>query len=341
MEPETGIDTLSPEEQAYFNAGDAAHADEAPDSQATETTGSHDEPAKADDGTDAAAKVAATDKKGADNKPKMVPHAALHEERTKRQKLEAELVEQRRQRDVLDQRTAAILERLTQAQEPKKPEPAEVKIPSLEEDPIGHFKAISEQQAKRLAELEQRGQQSTEAQRQLQAASHVLANAQAQESAFKASTPDYDEAADYLVNIEQQELALQGYSAPEIQVLMTRKRLELAARAAQLGKNPAELVYQASKLRGFTGKKAAIAANGSGDPAGDAVRAAAAASGGKPPSDAERLVSIAKAQDENASLSRGNGHAPVPLTAQRLVEMSDSDFAKMMDTPEGLALLGR
>jgi hypothetical protein len=34
------------------------------------------------------------------------------------------------------------------------------------------------------------------------------------------------------------------------------------------------------------------------------------------------------------------GRGPVPLTVDRLLEASDAEFAKLMETSEGLALLG-
>jgi hypothetical protein len=55
---------------------------------------------------------------------------------------------------------------------------------------------------------------------------------------------------------------------------------------------------------------------------------------------AERLRTVASGQRQGASLGALRGSGPHPLTAQRLLEMSDAEFARAIATPEGRALLG-
>jgi len=50
------------------------------------------------------------------------------------------------------------------------------------------------------------------------------------------------------------------------------------------------------------------------------------------PAAEQRLQNIAAGQQQARSLGAARGSGPAPLTAQRLLEMSEKDFAKILET---------
>jgi len=154
----------------------------------------------------------------------------------------------------------------------------------------------------------------------------IFAYAVEKENEFKSKTPDYDEASKFLIQSRNEELAELGYEPDQVKQMIDVERLTIAAQAKAQGKNPAELVYNIAKRRGFTAKA----------PDGEK-----AATEGAPPVTSEQKIDAAKKGAEYAtSLSNGRGNLPPGLTVQRLLEMSEADFDRAMQTPEGRALMG-
>ncbi len=253
-------------------------------------------------------------------KQTLVPHAALHEEREARKRLERELTQEREARALLDQRTNLILERMNRQAAPAEPE-----LPTLEQDPVGHI--VGKQQ-----EIERQVRQSSEqaAQQQQQVAQYmqtlalqqaITQRAQGLEAEFSAEHGDYHQAIEHLRAARHQELALLGMNADQRAQTIQQEGLAIAVHALQNNGNPAQLLYELAKMRGFNGAKTAEA------PAPN-------------PAAGQRLQNIAAGQRQARSLSDSRGSAPAPLTAQRLLELSPKEFEKMMNTPEGKAIMG-
>ena len=110
---------------------------------------------------------------------------------------------------------------------------------------------------------------------------------------------------------------LQGVTDPVVRnaaLMADARQIYLASTAA--GIDPAAATYSLAKTVGYR----------SGTPA-----AAPAA----------RIASAAEGQHRNGGgLSSVRGSGPAPLTVQRLIEMSEAEFARAIATPEGRALLG-
>lgn len=275
------------------------------------------------DGADSAAPAA----EGQPPRHSMVSHAALHEERTRRQETERQLAEERRSRQTLEERTNLILQRFAAPQQPAAPAGSGLpEIPAFDQDPAGHILGQVRQQGAILGELVQAvtGQhRQSEAQAGVQ---QLTVRAAAMEREFAATTPDYDKASSHLFEMRRQELVAAGWTDPaEIQTMMANEATGLAARALQQGRNPAAVVYELAKLRGYAGPAP------SGDAAGNG-------NGAPQPGAAEgQLRTIAAGQQQSRQV-RGSG--PVALTAARLAEMSPEEFTKMMQTKEGRDLMG-
>jgi hypothetical protein len=302
IEPET----LTADEQAAMDADRAADAEgaaaetPAPDEAASVPAEGGEEPA-------------------ADGQPPrqgMVPHAALHEAREKLKSAEARAAEAERKERLLEERTNLILQRFAAPPAaPAQTAPQAPAIPSFEEDPAGHILGQVRQQGAILGELVQAvtGQsRQSEAQAGVQ---QLTLRAAAMEREFATANPDYDKASSHLFEMRRQELIAAGWSDPaEIQTMMANEATGLAARAMQQGRNPAEVVYQLAKLRGY----APPAANNGAD------NSAAPANGGGE----AQLRTIAAGQAQARTVGAMPGAGPAPLTAARVLEFSDEEFAE-------------
>lgn len=282
------------------------------------------------------------DKGGADDgKGGMVPHGAMHAEREGRKKAEADLATERAaraaetaDRQKLETRLTAILEKLT----PKEEEPKPDVIPDKDLDPVGYVTATMNATGKsletvqaELAALKERDQQTQHQRQQTEFVHGIISKAAAKETEFLATTPDYWDASNYLLQSRQDELSDLGYTPQEIQGLIAVEKVAIADQALKAGKNPAEVVYGIAKRRGYT--KAAPAGDDKGAPADGGAPAAGEDAG-------KRLAAAKLGQEQSASLSDVGGAAPRTLTVQALLEMPEAEFDKWMGTKEGRALMG-
>ena len=109
----------------------------------------------------------------------------------------------------------------------------------------------------------------------------------------------------------------------ERQQIIAHEAVDLAARAMNTGRNPAEIVHELARLRGFA-----------------AAPAAAAQPAAAQPTAAQRVATIARGQQQAQTVGNMRGAAAPGLTAERLLEMSDAEFAKAIETAEGQGLMG-
>lgn len=314
------IGEVTADEQAQLDemrAGDAPIVDEAPQDDAGQA-----DPAPADAGDAEGADGAADPPQ--DRRPQMVPHAALHEERLRRQETERVLAEERKARQTIEERTNLLLERFNQPAQQQQPQ--QQQAPTFETDPAGHLLAHQRQQGEALNEvvrvLMAMGQQNQVAQN----IGGLQQRAIAMEQEFAADTPDYNEAVAFLAKARHNDLAEVGYVDPgERQRMISQEAIGLVERSLQAGRNPASVVYALAKNRGF----------GAAPPAAATEQPVVT-----PPNGAARLQTVQRGQEQARTLGNTRGSAPPPLTAQRLLEMTPEEFETAMKTKAGQELLG-
>lgn len=212
-----------------------------------------------------------------------------------------------------------VLEKQAAAAAPK-PEQAlaneYANIPRYEDDPVGHLTArlaIAEQRLQTneqmTAQEKQALQQQTQAQRQTQ---EMLNRYTASVRNFSREHKDFGQAYQYLTDTLDAELQARGYDDPvERSNLLQYEEGVMVARAMAAGKDPAEIVYNYAKHRGFK-------------PANGATTES-------------KLAQIAAGQQAAQSLSgKGNAGEPGTTTINQLLRMYDEDpeaadreFAKM------------
>lgn len=183
---------------------------------------------------------------------KFVPHAALHEEREKRKKLEAEIAAEREKTSRMDERLRILQEAWSQPRAPAEaPKPAAV--PTLDEDARGFVEHLAnEVSTLKQGTVEQR--QAVEREARVQELFGWAAN---QENAYKSSTPDYDAASQHLLNHRAAEYRALGIPEQQIPHMIRQDMMTVAAQARQNGTNVAETIYKLAAHRGY--QKAAAA----------------------------------------------------------------------------------
>jgi hypothetical protein len=312
-----GDDALTADEQVLLDANrnDDGAAATGADAAGSADGAQDDAQGGAPEGDPAAGDAAQADK--AAQQPKMVPHQALHEERRARQETEQRLAEERKSKQILEQRMNLLLERYVnpQQQQTAQQQPAQ-QAPDINTDPVGHLKFELAQRDQVLQALVQAVSGQSQHVQQNQAVSQLAARASAMEREFSAQTPDYQQAYEHLVDGRRRELVAAGWNDPgEIQAFMAREAIQLAHNALEKGMNPAAVVYELAKIRGYQPKSpndGAAAPNASQQPDPAAV---------------EKLQTIAQGQQQGRGLNRVPGQSSAPVTATAIANMSDEEFA--------------
>lgn len=203
------------------------------------------------------------------------------------------LAEERRARRDLERRLEALESGRVARQEPQQRQDAQ---PEEEIDPeVDPLGALKQMRAKVKAyEQAERLDQQTEAQRQQQEERfrRVERELSEHEADFKEEHPDYDDAAKHYAVTRAKELMGFGLTPQQIQPMLREEFATLAATAIGARKNPAAVVYELAKGRGY-GQKTP-------DPKGEAKP------GGK-------IEALQRGQQASSALSRTAGRATAGL----------------------------
>jgi hypothetical protein len=240
--------------------------------------------------------AAEPEEKAAPEVKKVVPLAALHEERRARQALQAQIQERDRQHAEQMQRINQRLEMLTTPQK---------QMPDREQDPVGYLDERIGQVALTQQQLMQQQQAERHAQQQAQALEQVKSHVVAVANEFAKQTPDLGEAVNYMNAMRTRELIVQGNDPQQAAYLAGKELDEAAIQWAVQGRNPAQTAYEFAKARGYTPK----------------------ASGA-----AEKIAAQQKGTAAAKSLGGGGAVSAGKLTAEALANMSDADFSKLTDS---------
>jgi hypothetical protein len=232
----------------------------------------------------------------AEERPRTVPHAALHEERVRRQETERALKQANEKFAMLEGR----LEELRRAAEPKQEAGPADPIKDIEE-----IKAWKKNTEQALAQQQQ----------QEQGFNDFNNAVTSQIDEFRGENPDYDAAIEFLSAARDRQLKRIGHTAPEALSIMKREANAIFAKALQDGVNPGSRVYALAEEMGFKPGAAEEKPNGS-----------ATAS--------QRLRTIAAGQGAARSLSNAAGSATKPLTLQALADMPRDEFRKIAGDPK-------
>lgn len=163
---------------------------------------------------------------------------AMHEERMRRKE------EQRKSRE-LEAKVKAMEERFQQIIA------EQTKIPKLEEAPVDNLDsrlAFIEQQER--ARQEQAKKEAQEHQYR-QESERVLSDYRDMAEDFKVEAPDFTDAYNHFVQVRIAEFKALGYSDDEAAGAALQDELQFADTLMRQGKNPAKVIYEITKARGW------------------------------------------------------------------------------------------
>jgi len=258
------------------------------------------------------------DQEGAPGKPlPPVPYERFKEANDRRKEVERQAAEDRRK---WEERFNHLLERVGQPQPP--PAQAETPaIPDVQADPVGHIVGTMRQLGASQEQINQEVAAQRQRAQEAQLVSYVRTQASAHEREFRRDTPDYNDAVDYLKGIYDAQLAANGITDPGQRELMVQQEaIKISAMAIQQGANIAERFYNLAKATGYRPQQAQQAE--------------------QTPDPAAQIQRIARGQEQARSLGNTRGNGPTPMTAQKLLEMSDAEFDKIKDSPQVRSLMG-
>jgi hypothetical protein len=228
-------------------------------------------------------------------KQPFVSHAALHEERQRRQALEAEV--------------AALKAGKQPAEEPKEIDP--------ETDPIAALKEVREFQAKQREEQIMQNQ-----------LREFDDRVRTHEAEWGAANPDYSEHIAFLGQFRANQLRALYPHATEKQIgaQLTKEARETAFYAFQNGKNPGEVFSEIAKVSGWKPKEAAAPAAApepaGPDPAIEARKAESEAA----------LERISRGQKAARKTAGAGGDGPEPeMTVEKLANLTGAAFDAAME----------
>lgn len=243
--------------------------------------------------------------------PKVVPLAALHEERGKRRELAAQVEAERRAREELEARFERRIQALAQqgAQQPAPPSP--------DENPVGYLQhelgAIKAQQQALLQQSERERHQAAQAAQAAQLASRV----QQAEAAFVEQKPDYLDAVRHLHSQRMRELQALGVEEFAAERQSSQELRDFALFTAHQGRSPAEVAYALAQARGYAPPRAQAPA----------------------PDPAVQIKAAQRGTAAAASLGNGGGQTGAP-SARALLEMSDDEFAEATSGEKWRRMMG-
>lgn len=224
-------------------------------------------------------------------RPKFVPHQALHEERERRKALEKEVQTAREERARFDERLKVIQEMN------RRPEP-QPEQKSVLDDPVAALERLTQEaeDAKRQTQEREQGQRAWQ---------DFTSAYAAKVEEFKQIEPDFDDAYKFLSNHRFQELIEAGYPPAQAQAQAQQDEANIVWQAMQKGVNPGETLLKIAKHRGYAKKAVAPAARTS----------------------EEQIDKIADAKARNGSFTgSGGGPGNDEMNADRLARMPQAEF---------------
>lgn len=263
---------LTPDEQSYFDNGGQS---EIP-ADTGGPQGAVDDGGQPQDGP------------GESQQERVVPLAALHEERGRRRDLD------RQNRD-LQQQVAELKGKFSIIDRLAAPPPQ--REPTVEDDIFGVVRNTSSA----VSDIRRRLDAAEQEKREVAWRDDLVRAYQVDAAQFESRTPDFKEAYNHLLQSRAQELIALGYDDPQaVHQALLADEFAVAQMALQSRRSPAEVIYNLARQRGY--------AKGAG-------------------SARDRLDTIARGQAAGKSLAgAGGGGSDSEMSAEALLRMPMDEF---------------
>jgi len=227
-------------EVKFFESGGEDVAASLRDEVPAPEAGGEEPPAADDSGGGAGTAIPEAKSEKENREGRFVPLQALHEERAEKKQLREELRQFREWQAQLTQR----LQQMPQGQQPQTPDP--------QTRPLDYINYVLGSVQNSTAELQQWRQQQELASQQRATVQQYADWARGQEAEFSKAQPEYRDAYRFAAESRDKELQALGYSDPGVRADIVRMNTaEIIHNAATQGRNPAELVWEYARARGF------------------------------------------------------------------------------------------
>lgn len=224
--------------------------------------------------------------------------AALKEERIKRQELERKFKETSEQQEKLKSTFDSMLQVLQGNQhEPN------ANVPSYDDDPIGYLRHQQEQINNVLHNQQAYLQQTAEYSRQQTENNQLISNYQLQARQFAQENQDFKDAYKFLIESMQNEYRALGIPEEQLARVLHDDEMSVVKNCTNINKNPAEVLYNLAKVRGYAGAKPT-----------------------KPTEPATKVTNIKKGLERSKSLSQGGQIDNNSVSLDDISNMSKKEF---------------
>jgi Holliday junction resolvasome RuvABC DNA-binding subunit len=226
---------------------------------------------------------------------KVVPLAALHEERARVKELREK---QRMMEERFTQLQHVVSQRLT-PQEQKQPE---IQVPDVNADPVGHFRAENERLRQQLEQIGRPVQEIQQRMAQQEQYQRLQMHVNGQISEFAKEKADVNEAIQHARMADFQALRALGYDEATAGQIITQQYDQMVVGLVQQGRNVGEALYAFAQSKGYAPRQAQ-------------------------PNAQDKLQATAKVAGAARSLGSGGGVGN-KLSLSSLAEMPADEFAK-------------
>lgn len=230
--------------------------------------------------------------------PKMVPIDALHEARAQAKELKATIARLNTERQQFEQWKAQIEQRLNPGQQ----------VPEFDENPAENLRHQVTATKQELEQIKKQAQQ--QAQEQQFATWY-----QSQAAQFTQQQPDFMDAYSTVISSRTSELDAQGMTPQQIREAIKREEQMVAVTAAQMGVNPAQLLYNMALAKGY--KPAAKSQQLQQNPS-------------------QKIQNVADGIKSSKSLSNVAGKTQGGLTIEYVLSLPESEQAKYLENWDDL-----
>jgi len=219
-----------------------------------------------------------------------VPLSALNESRAQLRQTQSQLAEMQQRMAEMDKLRQEIEDfRANQAKTREQQE--------FNSDPLG---VIQKQINDLKSTVTSQSQVEQQRAQQMQTEQQLFGAIASQVNDFKRTVPDYDDALAHVLEARRQELIAMGAPEYDAQSRVAMEAQEIAVNALRSGQNPAQVVYQLAKLRGYGAKQTAA-----------------------------KLATIEKGQRDASSLANVAGVGEGPgVSLSEIDSMSEDEFDK-------------
>jgi hypothetical protein len=217
--------------------------------------------------------------------------AQLAKLQDERNGLERAMREEREAKKQSEKTMAALLDRIEDAKKERESRAAAEQrefIPDREADPAAFIQWQQEQTLKEVRSLKEERAKERQLTEEEQKQQQFISEYQRQIDEFAQKTADYNDAAQFLAQRRDRELAMLGIDDPKERTQMLHQdALQIGAFALAKGRNPGQIFYELAKERGFKGTNPAVTPQNPSQP--PVQPKSLSTIGGKPPGNSESL----------------------------------------------------